>query len=250
MKISIITVTLNSQQTIGNTIRSVISQSYPAIEYLIIDGGSTDGTLEIINAHRQQITCLISETDQGIYDAMNKGVCRATGDVIGILNADDIYADNLVLQRVADCFQQTTAEACYGDLAYVSPENPAKVIRFWKAGGYTRYRMYCGWMPPHPTFFVRSRCYKRYGYYRTDIGSSADYELMLRFLLCQKITASYIPHLLVRMRGGGVSNRSLVCRLRAHIMDWKAWAVNGLVPFPWTLPMKPIRKCLQWILRN
>jgi len=250
MKLSIITVTLNNRATVDATIRSVLSQSYQELEYLIIDGGSTDGTLDSINSYRNRISCLISETDQGIYDAMNKGIRSATGDIVGILNADDVYAGEDTLQRVADCFQEEGIEAVYGDLAYVQQDEPERVTRLWKAGRYSRYKLYHGWMPPHPTFFVRRCSYMNYGSYRIDMGTSADYELMLRYLLCHRIVPVYLPGVMVKMQVGGASNSSLTCRLKAHLMDWKAWRVNGRLPLPWTLPMKPAHKLLQWIVRG
>jgi glycosyltransferase len=249
-KISVITVSLNNFSTINATISSVLSQNYPNVEYIIIDGGSTDGTREVIESYRHQIEHIVSEADQGMYDAMNKGVSLATGDVVGILNADDVYAGNDILQRVADCFQQEAVEAVYGDLAYVRQDDPERVTRFWKAGAYTPYTLYYGWMPPHPTFFVRRRCYLEYSGYRTDLGTSADYELMLRFLLCHRVVPVYLPGLMVKMRTGGASNSTLAYRIQAHLMDWRAWRVNGLQPRPWTLLLKPLRKVTQWFARN
>lgn len=246
MKLSVITVSLNSQETIAETARSVCEQSYPNIEYLVVDGGSRDGTLAQLEPYRHRIATLLSEPDRGIYDAMNKGLALATGDVIGFLHADDQYADSGVLARVAEVFADDAVAACYGDLVYVDTRDAGRVRRYWRAGEMARNKLYHGWMPPHPTFFVRRQYYQRLGGYRLDLGTAADYELMLRYLLCHQLSAVYLPHLLVRMRSGGASNRSLVSRLRAHGMDWKAWLVNGLLPFPWTVPCKPLRKLTQW----
>jgi len=247
MKITVITVCLNAQKTIMDTIRSVAGQVYPEIEYIVVDGGSTDATIELVKSNSARVSRFISERDNGLYDAMNKGIQLATGDIIGFLHADDLYADEQVLIRVAEAFRDTAVEACYGDLVYVAADNTQRVVRRWRAGDFTRGKMYNGWMPPHPTFFVRRNCYSRNGGYCTDLGSSADYELMLRYILCRKITVAYVPHTLVRMRAGGISNATFRNRIRAHAMDWKAWRVNGLLPYPWSLPFKPLRKLLQWL---
>lgn len=248
MKISIITVCLNNRATIGDTLNSVLSQSCKELEYIIVDGGSDDGTLAVLAEYGNRITRTISEPDHGMYDAMNKGIAVASGDVIGILNADDVYVDSDVLVRVADIFKNAENDACYADLVYV--DAAGRTVRSWKAGEYLRRKMYAGWMPPHPTFFVRRSCYEQHGGYRTDMGTSADYELMLRYLLCHSVTPAYLPEVLVRMRIGGSSNCSIVHRLKAHMMDWRAWRVNGLWPYPWTIPLKPLRKLGQWVVGN
>lgn len=250
MKLSIITSCLNSSSTIARTLQSVVEQSYPCIEHIVIDGGSTDGTLAVLDQYRSNIACLISEPDNGMYDAMNKGIALATGDIVGILNADDVYATEHVLAQIAETFTANHVQACYGDLTYRDLRNTSLIIRSWKAGAFARRKFYYGWMPPHPTFFVRRSCYTDHGYYRTDLGTSADYELMLRFLVCHSITPVYIPCQLVAMRAGGASNISLAYRLKAHMMDWRAWQVNSLCPYPWTLPLKPIRKIIQWIAKG
>lgn len=250
MKISIVTVCYNSAATIEDTLRSVAEQNHSDVEHIIIDGGSTDGTLAILERHQTNIACLVSEPDSNIYDAMNKGISLATGEIIGILNADDFYADAAVLAEVSTAFHDPTVNACYGDLVYICKDNPERVIRYWRAGKMNSKRLYQGWMPPHPTFFVRKQCYTEYGTYRTDLGSSADYELMIRYLLKEQIVSAYLPRVLVRMRVGGTSNASLKKRLHAHLMDWRAWHVNGLRPHPWTLPMKPLRKLHQWFVRD
>jgi glycosyltransferase involved in cell wall biosynthesis len=246
--VSIITATFNCDATVRNCIGSVRGQSHPA-EHIVVDGGSTDGTLQIVNGCESGIAKVISETDQGVYDAMNKGVALATGDVIGILNADDVYAHRDVLAKVARVFEDERVDSCYGDLVYLSQDNPDRVVRFWRAGPYDVRRFYRGWMPPHPTFFVRRSVYERYGAFRLENGSAADYELMLRFLLKHGISTAYIPEVLVKMRSGGVSNASLGNRLRANRMDRRAWRVNGLRPRPWTIAMKPLSKIGQYLFR-
>jgi glycosyltransferase len=250
IRLSIITVALNNADTIEETIASVLSQSYRQLEYIIIDGGSTDGTLEIIERHRNDIKQILSESDRGMYDAMNKGISLARGDFVGILNADDTYYDRNVLQQVAEHLELSGADACYGDLAYVNRTSSADIIRFWRAGDYHRSKLYMGWMPPHPTFFVRKDYYDSFGAYRIDLGTSADYELMLRYLLLHSLTPAYINQKLVKMRVGGLSNKTAVYRLKAHMMDWRAWRVNGLWPYPWTIPLKPLLKIPQWFRRG
>jgi glycosyltransferase len=247
VKITIITICFNAQKTIADTICSVTEQCYPDIEYIVVDGGSTDATKEQVTSHSTRIAKFVSESDAGIYDALNKGIALATGDVIGFLNADDVYADKQVLSRIAAVFNDSSVDACYGDLVYVDAVNTQRIVRTWRSGAFRSNKMYTGWMPPHPTFFVRRTVYAQNGGYRTDIGTSADYELMVRYILRCKITLAYIPHTLVRMRTGGISNASLLNRIRAHLMDWKAWRVNGLIPYPWTLPFKPFRKLFQWL---
>lgn len=215
----------------------------------MIDGGSTDGTVEIIERYRDRLACFVPRQDGGLYDALNKGVGQSHGDIVGILHADDRFADGRVLEDVAATLNDSNCDAVYGDLEFVDGHDPERVTRRWKAGPVSRAGLYTGWMPPHPTFFVRRECYEKYGLYRLDLGTAADYELMLRFLLVHGIRAEYIPRVLVRMRTGGASNASLGARWRANRMDRKAWEVNNLRPYPWTLLAKPMRKIGQWWLR-
>ena len=333
-----------------------------AAEHIVVDGQSTDGTVEILRSCSRPGLVVISEPDEGIYDAMRKGIARATGDVVGTLNADDFYAGPEVLRKVAAVFEDAAVDSCYGDLLYVKgalperslqadaavlltqhsseelerrsptrhgstdvphagsetgapvrfmvpmrgneaveaaqePEQPLtpslsprrgegdttsgegdccsacgvdrdstisgllslqqqngefclpgeRVVRHWKAGSMNCRSFYWGWMPPHPTFFVRRSVYERLGMFRLDLGTAADYEMMLRLLVKHRITTSYIPEVLVKMRAGGVSNTSLTNRLRANRHDRRAWVVNDLRPYPWTLWLKPLRKVVQWL---
>lgn len=248
MKVSIITIAFNSAETIETTIQSVLSQDYPNIEYIVVDGASTDQTLAIVNRYRDQIATIVSEPDKGIYDAMNKGVRKATGDVIGILNSDDFYADQSVITDVVKTFQASpSADALYADLIYVDRFKPEKVIRYWKAGPFRRSRFRAGWMPPHPTFFVKRQAYETHGNYRLELRSAADYELMLRFLYKHEVSCTYLPRIITHMRVGGESNVSLKNRLRANQEDRKAWFLNGLQPAWYTLTLKPISKIGQFI---
>lgn len=250
MKISIITVSLNSAATIESTLESVDRQSFSPIEQILIDGGSTDGTLDIIERYRPGVAHVISQPDHGIYDAMNKGIAMATGDVIGILNADDFYVHEQVIAMVAAAFDDESIDVCYGDLEYVDSADTDKVFRYWKSGPYRPDRFYLGWMPPHPTFFVRRSLYEKHGLFNLDLGSAADYELMLRFLLKHGAHAKYVPEVLVRMRAGGASNASLGNRVKANLMDRQAWQINGLRPYPWTLYLKPLSKLSQFFVKK
>ncbi len=247
MRVSLITATYNAAGTLPDCLDSVITQKEVEVEHIVVDGASTDDTLAVLEKYRDTLALVVSEPDEGLYHAMNKGLQMATGDVVGILNADDFYVDERVLADVMQVFEDPKVDACYGDLCYVDASDTKKTIRLWQSGEFIPERFYWGWMPPHPTFFVRRSVYKRYGLFNTELGSAADYELMLRFLLKYRVNTKYIPRVLVHMRTGGVSNASLGDRLRANKMDRKAWEVNGLDPKPWTLIMKPLRKIGQWV---
>lgn len=249
MKISVITVVLNNKHHIQDCIESVLKQSFNDIEYIVIDGQSTDGTVDVIRQYERNISRWVSEPDQGIYDAMNKGIKLATGEIIGFLNGDDFYANDQILLHVSSIFQQVAINSCYGNLVYVNKNNTKKILRFWHAGPYKIQKFFWGWMPPHPTFFVRRDIYERYGIFNPALGSAADYELMLRFLLKHKITTVYIPEVLVKMRSGGISNASIKNRIMAHRKDYLAWEINDLKPYPWTLVMKPLSKLNQYVIR-
>lgn len=249
MKVSIITIAYNSEATIEATIRSVIAQSYPNIEYIIIDGKSKDSTLSIIEKYTSQISRVVSEPDKGIYDAMNKGVRMASGDIIGILNSDDFYADSDVIKNVVSLFERTQCDATYADLVYVDRLDEQKILRTWISGDYRHGAFLKGWMPPHPTFFVKADVYKRFGQYSTELRSSADYEFMLRVLHKQQIKVAYLNRVITKMRAGGQSNVTLKNRLRANKEDRMAWRMNGLRPQPWTLILKPLSKLQQFFKR-
>ena len=249
MKISIVTIAYNAEATIADAARSVMTQVPEGfeLEYIVVDGASTDGTLAALEPYRNGITRIISEPDKGLYDAMNKGVRAATGDVVGILNADDAYADERVLARVAAAFAASDADSVYGDLDYVAEDGSGRVVRRWRSGAYRRGAFLGGWMPPHPAFFLRRAVYEQHGLFSLDLRSAADYELMLRMLFKHRISATHVPAVLVKMRTGGVSNASWGNRWRANREDRRAWRMNGLRPMPWTLILKPLRKVLQWL---
>ena len=244
MKLSLVTVVYNDRR-VGRALASILAQRHDAqLEVIVVDGGSTDGTLEILQRFLPHITTLISEPDDGIYDAMNKGIAHATGDVVGMLNADDVYQDANVLQDVVSAFQEPQVEACYGDLVHVDGEN--KIVRYWRSGECRRSKFYFGWMPPHPTFFVRRHLYCRYGAFDTSLQMSADYELMLRFILKNRVKPYYVDRVLVRMTIGGKSNRSVSNIIQGNYEAYRAWQRNGLalgylVPF-----LKPAQKLFQF----
>ncbi|MBP7808336.1 MAG: glycosyltransferase [Bacteroidia bacterium] len=246
MKISIITVTYNSASTIEQTIQSVLNQSYTNIEYIIIDGVSTDGTLDILNRYKSQLHKIVSEKDKGIYDALNKGIDLATGDVIGILHSDDFYMNSNVIENVANSFNQNQCDALYANLYYVDKDDTNRIKRKWDSGNYSEGAFLNGWMPPHPTFFVKKEIYNKYGKFDLQFTSAADYELMLRFIHKNKIKLAYLNEFIVKMRVGGKSNVTVKNRVTANFEDRKAWEVNGLKPRFYTLYLKPFRKIFQF----
>ena len=247
MKVSILTVVYNGARTIRQSVESVLKQDYPDIEYIVIDGNSNDGTQDIVRSYGEKITRFISEPDAGIYDAMNKGINLATGDVIGILNSDDFYAYGSAISDVVQTIKSGEYDGTYGDLEYIDANNESVVKRKWISGIYKDGSFVYGWMPPHPTFFVKREIYERLGAFRLDLGSAADYELMLRFVHKEKINLAYIPKVVVKMRAGGVSNSNFKNRLAANRNDLRAWQVNNLNPRFYTLWLKPLRKIIQFI---
>lgn len=228
MRISVITAAFNSAGTLSDTIRSVRAQTYGELEYIVVDGGSKDTTRELVASHNDLINAFVSEPDQGMYDALNKALKIATGDVVGTLNSDDCYAAPDVLQAVASAFEEQTTGACYGDLVYVARDDPTRIVRYWKSGHQRPGMIERGWFPPHPTFFVRRELYERYGEFDLSFGSAADVELMIRLLGRHRIRATYIPRVLVRMRLGGVSNRSMRNVVAQNIHLYRAFKKNRL----------------------
>jgi glycosyltransferase involved in cell wall biosynthesis len=220
------------------------------MEHLVVDGGSNDGTLDIIRAYDGRISKWISEPDKGIYDAMNKGIRLSSGDVIGFLQSDDVYAHERVVENVEEAFRRFEVDSVYGDLQYVHKRDLNKVVRNWKASVYREGRFKSGWMPPHPTFFVKRMVYDRFGYFNTNFRIAADYELMLRFLEKHKISTHYIPEVLVKMRVGGASNGSVKNMLVKSYEDYRAWKVNGLKRSFFTIPLKNLSKVPQFLQRQ
>ena len=227
MKVTIITVVWNNRETIDGAIKSVLSQTYKDIEYIIVDGLSTDGTVDIIKSYGNKISKFLSESDKGLYDAMNKGIGLANGDIIGILNSDDFYIDSSVIERVVKEFEEKNVECVYGDLIYVKPENLDKIVRYYDSSNFNPSKFAYGWMPAHPTVFLKKYIYKKYGIFRTDLKIAADFDILARFLFTHKVSYSYIQEVLVKMRTGGIST-SLNSIWYISIEQLKACRTNNI----------------------
>jgi len=247
VKISVVSAVYNRRATIEDAIKSVVAQSSKdQLEYVVVDGLSNDGTADLISKNASDIDVSIREKDSGIYDALNKGIAATSGDVVGFLHADDLFADDQVVQRIIAKFDSGDFDAVYGDLTYVDFDDPSKVIRYWRSHDFNRRRFRYGWMPPHPTVYIRREIYEQFGRYRTDLGSAADYECMIRLMYRHKIRVGYIPHVQVKMRVGGESNASIKNRLDANQSDKNAWLENGIAP-PFGLRFtKPFSKLPQY----
>ena len=231
MKISVITAVHNRVATVGEALDSVHSQSWPDVEHVVIDGVSTDGTLELLETRRSEIAVLVSERDSGIYDALNKGLKLATGDVIGLMHSDDIYADEHVLADIAAAFADPEIDAVYGDLDYVARNDTSRVIRRWRSGEYSRVRLAEGWMPPHPTLYLRRHVIEHWGGFDETFRIAADYDVILRYFGQGRIRPAYVPRVLVKMRVGGESNRSLGRVMRKSREDYRALRRNDIGGF-------------------
>ena len=227
VKVSIVTAVYNRAGTIGDAIQSVGEQDHPDIEHVLIDGASSDATMEIVRSSVLRSPIVVSEPDTGIYDALNKGVQRATGDVVGLLHSDDVFADQQVVSDVMACFSDPAVNLVYGDLDYVDGHDGRRVVRHWKAGYPSRASLNTGWMPPHPTVFIRADLYRKMGCFRTEFSVAADYELMLRLFLSGKVVHRYLPRVLVKMRTGGESNRSIERIFTKSREDFASLRQNG-----------------------
>jgi glycosyltransferase involved in cell wall biosynthesis len=245
VKISLITVTYNAESTISRCIESVIAQNYSNLEYIIIDGGSTDNTLQIISRYKNNINILITEPDHGIYDAMNKGIRMATSNVTGTLNADDFFASDDILANVAATFENTGADIVYGDLDYINSNETIR--RKWRTKAYKNGFYNWGWMPPHPTFYCKTALFEKYGYYSLEHGTAADYELMLRFMHRNNAKAAYLNKVMIKMQCGGMSNKNPTNRVKAWRNDLKAMRSNGVLYPLIALILKPLRKIGQYL---
>lgn len=247
MKVTVITVCYNAAAHIDETLRSVIMQDYPDIEHIVIDGGSTDGTQDRVRRYSECIAHFVSEPDGGVYDAMNKGLRMATGEVVAFVNAGDMIATRHTVSRMAQAFSQSGLGAVYGDVLMVDPDDIHKVRRFWKGGAYRHDNFKRGWMPPHPGTYIRKSAYDRFGLFNTELEVGADYELLFRMLYRHRLPARYIPHVAVRFRLGGMSNASLSHVLKANIEVRRSWRLNGFQAPPLLVTRKLWSKVMQFL---
>ena len=252
MKFSIITICYNPGDELKNAVQSVISQQDVEVEYIIVDGGSTDGTVDYISSLNGQISKFISEPDSGLYNALNKGITMATGDIVGFVHADDLLADPTVLSDIAAEFEKTGVEAVYGDLMYVARNNTDRIIRYWRSGEYSLSRLKYGWMPPHPTLYVKRSVYERAklpngDYFDTSFEIAADYDFMMRLLSKMKISMAYLPNVMVKMLVGGKSNKNINNIFRKSKEDYIAMKRNNIGGIG-TLVSKNLRKLPQFFL--
>ncbi|WP_234918285.1 glycosyltransferase family 2 protein [Aeromonas veronii] len=249
MKVSIITATYNSAATIHDTLASLECQTYQDIEYIIVDGASKDNTLEVINKNCTRVSKIISEPDRGIYDALNKGIAAATGDIVGFLHSDDLLAYPEAIADLVNVFNIGEYDAVYADLEYVQQNDISKVVRLWQSGNYNKKKLKYGWMPAHPTFYMRRSCYQKFDDFDLSYKIAADYDSILRYLWRANVRAGYLPQVLIKMRVGGISNRSLSTILRKMREDIQAMRNNGLF-WPVTLAWKNLSKIPQFLVKN
>lgn len=245
LKITIITAVYNRSDIVAEALDSILKQVYPHIELLLVDGGSTDGTLDVLGRYANQIDKIISEPDEGIYDALNKGLQHASGDVIGFLHADDVFADCNALARVAEAFSDPMLDAVYGDLVYIGSDKPELVVRHWVSGEFSTEKLRKGWMLPHPTLYLRREVYQRLGGFDKRYQIAADYDFIIRLLSEENLRVKYIPMVQVKMRLGGKSNNSFKNMIRKSLEDYfvmRKYGVGGIQ----TLVFKNLRKLPQF----
>ena len=249
MKISVITVCRNAAATIVDTLQSVARQSHPDVEHIVVDGASTDATVALVRAHGARLARLVSEPDRGLFDAMNKGIALATGELVGFLNADDVYATDDALAQIAAACADPAVDACYADLVYVRADDLRRVVRYWKSGPFRAGLARRGWMPPHPTFYARRSVYAAHGGFDLRFPRQADFELTTRLLEVRRIRAVHIPHILVRMRVGGASNNSVRNILRGNLEAYRACRMHGLAVGPLFIARKILSRVPQFLAR-
>jgi len=247
MKVSVITVVFNAVDTIADTIISVANQDYEDIEHIIIDGGSTDGTVAVLEKFRDKLAIVVSEPDEGIYDAMNKGIALASGTVVGMLNADDWYENESVVSNVVSTFNHDAElDAVYGDIVFVTKDKPHSLVRYWKSQPYKAGLFESGWMPPHPTFFVKKECYNRYGMFDLNFKIQSDFDLTMRFMQLNKIKTQYISGVMVKMRMGGVTNNRISNVVKGNYEAYLACKKNGLEVTPLFMLKKVLSRVPQF----
>tara|TARA_B110000008_G_C16978470_1_gene567163 strand:- start:5691 stop:6464 length:774 start_codon:yes stop_codon:yes gene_type:complete len=245
--VSIITVVFNNVGQIKEAIKSVLSQNYSNIEYVVIDGNSNDGTKEILEEYRNQISVLLIEPDKGLYDALNKGINLSSGEVIGFLHSDDFFANRNVVNDLMECFDNENADVVYGDLDYLKRGSNKLILRHWHAGNFSKRKLNYGWMPPHPTFYAKKELYQSFGCFNPNYKIAADYDCMLR-ILKQDISVSYIPKVFVKMRTGGKSNKNLKNIVQKSYEDYivmKNHNIGGVI----SLICKNLSKLQQFLIR-
>ncbi|MBS9903576.1 glycosyltransferase family 2 protein [Vibrio alginolyticus] len=248
MKVSIITATYNSSETIIDTLKSLEQQSYPDIEYIIVDGASKDNTLDVVSQNCSRVSKIISEPDKGIYDALNKGIQAATGDIVGFLHSDDLFAYPDAVADMVATLEKNQSQAAYADLAYVSKDDTDKMVRLWASGDYQRNKMLIGWMPPHPTFYMKRELYLSLGQFDLGFKIAADYDSLLRYLWSNNVSMSYLPKVLIKMRVGGASNRSLSNIYKKTCEDIQALKNNNVF-WPKAIFIKNFSKIPQFFRR-
>lgn len=247
LRISVVTAVNNRVNTIAQAVQSVQVQTYPLVEHIVQDGGATDGTLAVIEQMVDPSLSLVSAPDEGIYDAINRGIARAEGEVIGLMHSDDFFAHHRVLTMVSDALSDPHVDGVYGDLQYVSADDPSRIVRYWRSGEFRPAKLRRGWMPPHPTLYLRREVFERWGLYDTNFRIAADYDAMLRYLIKGKIRLAYIPEVLVKMPVGGESNRSLtriVRKSREDLLAIRRKHVGGMG----TLALKNLSKINQFFV--
>lgn len=249
MKISIITVSFNAAHSIAQTLQSVAAQNYTDIEHIVIDGGSTDGTLDVIKQNGAHLAHVISEPDRGIYDAMNKGIRLATGDVVGMLNADDVYSDDGVLSQVAQVMERDSLDALYGDIEFFPAGDPSKTVRRYRSARFSPARIAWGWMPAHPTLFLRREVFDTYGLYKPDFRIAGDYEFIARIFKAGTLRCRYLPEVLVRMSSGGVSTAGWRNTMRLNKEVLRACRENGIRTNMFKLLSKYPFKMLEFVFK-
>jgi glycosyltransferase involved in cell wall biosynthesis len=246
-RLTVVTVCYNAATTIADTLDSVRMQTYPQVEHIVLDGGSTDGTQDVVRRHGRHVAAFTSMPDGGVYDAMNKGIAAATGDVVGFLNADDVYSGPGVLARVADAMTDPAVDGCYADLVYVDQFDTDRIVRDWRSRDWIPGLCLKGWMPPHPTFFARKEIYRRFGGFDLEFRLQADYELMLRLFETHRIKTRYIPERWVRMRIGGLSNNSWRNIARGNLEAYRACLKNGFHVTPFYMVRKVASRLPQFL---
>ena len=246
MKVTIITVTYNSAATLQDTLESVKRQDYPNIEHILVDGASKDGTVSIIRSY-PHVAKYVSEKDRGLYDAINKGILMSTGDVIGILNSDDFFPHNKVISNMVNLFKAQDVDAVFGDIAFVRPENLTRVVRHYSSKRFHPRKFKYGYMPAHPSFYVKRRFYEEYGLYKLDYKIAADYELLMRFMHSNKLKYAYNPEVMVHMRTGGVSNKNILSRYTLNKEIIRACKENGVNTNMFIISLKYFSKVFEYV---